>query len=292
MNATADMTNEKKSLGRRIKETIFRNLPYIMIVVMLFLFFVVYFFPRIVITIGPGHAGVLYRRLTVGTVTDYVYPEGLYVIAPWNRMYLYNVRKQVVTKEYTFMTAKGLPVTMTVSIRYQPDYDFLGYLHKTLGPDYLDVVVWPSVEASIRNMISHLDVAEAYATQEATLSKLVNSALDQASSGFVIIDDVLIRKVSLPPSIQAAVEQKLTNEQDYQAYEFLLNKEEQEAERKRIEAKGVRDFQATVKESLNADVLKLQGIRATEKLATSQNAKIVVIGNGKDGLPVILNGKD
>ncbi|MBI5815640.1 MAG: prohibitin family protein [Nitrospinae bacterium] len=283
---------EKKTLRQRIRERLYRNLPYLIILSITLIFLFILFFPRIVITIHAGRAGVLYKRLTVGTVTDYVYPEGLYLIAPWNRMYIYNVRKQVVTKDYSFMTAKGLPVTLTISIRYQPDYDFLGYLHKSLGPDYLDVVVWPSVEATIRQVISKLNVEEVYSTQESVLSKLVNEALDDAASGFVMIDDVLIRKVSLPANIQTAVEKKLTNEQEFQAYEFILKKEAQEAERKRIEARGIRDFQATVKETLNADVLKLRGVMATEQLATSQNAKTIVIGGGKDGLPVILNGKE
>jgi regulator of protease activity HflC (stomatin/prohibitin superfamily) len=283
--------NEKKTLRARFRALLFRNLPYLIIIALILIFTFIFFFPRIVITVHAGEGGVLYNRLTVGTVTDYVYPEGLHVIFPWNRMYIYNVRKQVVTKDYTFMTAKGLPVTLTISIRYQPDYDFLGYLHKSLGPDYLDVVVWPSVEATIRQVISGLDVAEVYSAKESVLSHLVNKALSQAASGFVVIDDVLIRKVSLPANIQGAVEKKLINEQEFQAYEFILKKELQEAERKRIEAKGIRDFQATVKESLNADVLKLRGIAATEKLATSENAKMIVIG-GKDGLPIILNGKE
>ncbi|MBM4314628.1 MAG: prohibitin family protein, partial [Deltaproteobacteria bacterium] len=256
---------------------------------LLLLFFIVYFWPRIFITVHAGQSGVLYKRFFGGTVVDRVYGEGFHIIFPWNIMTVYDVRYQVAPHQMEVLTNKGLKVGVTMSIRYRPETEILGVLHQVVGPDYLKKVVIPEVEAVLRTVLGRYDAEEIYTTQKGVIQQVVNEALEQVSQRFVKIDDVVITAVELPPKIRAAIEAKLEEQQLAEAYVFKLEREKSEAERKRIEASGIRDYNTMIEASLSEKVLKWKGVEATRDLATSPNAKIVVIGGGKDGLPVILD---
>lgn len=272
----------------RVRTQIKKNLPMIIMIVLIILFVVFFFWPRIFIVINSGHAGALYRPLQGGTVTDRVYGEGLHIIPPWNTMHIYNMRVQEFPHEMQVLTQKGLKIHLSLSIRYRPEYDVLGVLHKNVGPDYVEKIVVPEVESTLRTIVGDFDADEVYTTKRAILHKIVNQSLEQVTQKYIKIDDVIVRKVDLPIMIQNAIEAKLEQKHIAEAYIFRLQRETQEAERRRIEATGLRDYNETVRVSLTPEVLQWKGIEATREIATSENSKVVVIGNSSKELPIIL----
>lgn len=251
-------------------------------------FLVFFLYSRIFITIKAGEGGVLYRLLMGGTVRDKVYGEGLHVIWPWDSLSIYNVRVQEERRELEVLDNTGLRFTLSISIRFRPEYDVLGVLHQRVGPDYAEKIVIPEVEAVLRTTAGNFDAAELYTTQHNLLSRIVNEALAEIGESFLIIDDVIIRSINLPSSIQEAIEQKREEEQLAEAYIYRIDKEKSEAERRVIEARGFREANDIVSRSLNPQILKWKGIEATLALSTSTNSKVVVVGTGSEGLPIIL----
>ena len=251
-----------------------------------FLFFFLY--SRIFITIKAGEGGVLYRLFLGGTVRDKVYGEGMHIIWPWDSLSIYNVRVQEERRELEVLDNTGLRFTLKISIRFRPEYDVLGVLHQRVGPDYAEKIVIPEVEAVLRTTAGNFDAAELYTTQHNLLSRIVNEALAEIGESFLIIDDVIIRSIELPTGIQEAIEQKREEEQLAEAYIYRIDKEKSEAERRVIEAKGFREANDIVSRSLNPEILKWKGIEATLALSTSTNSKVVVVGTGSEGLPIIL----
>jgi regulator of protease activity HflC (stomatin/prohibitin superfamily) len=268
------------------------HFPGYVIAVLLFFFIVVYFWSNIFISIQTGESGILYRRFHGGTVVDRVYGEGFHIIWPWNIMTVYNVRYQTSPHKLDVITNKGLKIMVTLSIRYRPDLDVLGVLHQVVGPDYLKKIVIPEVEATLRTVLGRYDAAEIYTTKKGVIQQVVNESLEQVSQRFVKIDNVMITGVELPPKIKEAIETKLEEQQLAEAYVFKLDREKQEAERKRLEAAGIRDYNSMIESSLSEKVLKWKGVEATRDLSKSANSKVIIIGGGKDGLPVILDTKE
>jgi regulator of protease activity HflC (stomatin/prohibitin superfamily) len=259
----------------------------LMLVAVLGLVFV--FWDRIVILIRSGESGVLYDVFS-GTDMEEIYGEGLHIIWPWNRMHVYNVRLQTKERTFQLLTRGGLPIDMKIAIRYRPDIRLLPLLHVTLGPSYLDKVVFPETEAVLRRAVGQYSPEEVYTSKRGFLETLVISSLLNVEDRYVIIDDVLVRSVELPELVRKAIENKLALLEERKAYTYRLEIEHKEAERKKIEAGGIKDYQNIIKQSLTSDLIRWQGIQATKELATSPNAKTVVIGAGKDGLPIILGG--
>lgn len=266
------------------------KLPFMIVFTIIFLLMVVFFWNFILISIKPGQAGVLYKRLAGGTVIDYVYPEGIHIIWPFNEMTIYETRHQTVKHEFTVLTNKGLPITLKLAIRFYPEYEMLGVLHQRVGPDYVDKIVIPQVESVLRRNIGKYDPEVIYTNKEGVLTTIIVSALEEIGQKYVRVDDIIIRSMELPPSIQKAIEEKLVFEQQYKAYTFRLEREKQEAERKRIEAEGIKDYQRVISQTLTEQLIRWQGVQATLELSQSQNAKVVVIGSGEHGLPIILGG--
>lgn len=244
---------------------------------------------RIVITIQSGEAGVLYRWVS-GTELDQIYGEGLHILWPWNKMHVYNVRLQTKQRDYTLLTQGGLPIDMQVAVRFKPDLRLLPLLHVTLGPEYLDKVVFPETEAVLRRAVGQYTPEQVYTSKLGFLETIVVSSLTNIEDRYVIIDDVLVRSVTLPPAVRLAIERKLTLSEEQKAYEYRLAIELKEADRKAIEADGIMRYQNVIKKSLTPELLRWQGIQATRDLAASPNSKTVVIGAGKEGMPLILGG--
>jgi len=276
---------------RWMRRTASGALPYVSVAVLTTVLVVMYFWDTVVVVIRSGEAGALYRMFQGGTVTDYVYPEGIHILWPWNRMHIYDTRVQTAYHAFDVLTNKGLPITLKLAIRYQPEYEMVALLHQRVGPDYVQKIVVPQIESVLRRNIGKNDPEDIYTNKEGILTDIIVKAIEEAGQKFVYIDDIIIRTVELPQDIKDAIEDKLVYQQQWQAYEFRLAAERQEAERKRIEAQGIRDYQSTVAETLSPDLLRWQGILATEELAASSNAKVVVIGNGEKGLPIILGGQ-
>ncbi|MBG6206589.1 regulator of protease activity HflC (stomatin/prohibitin superfamily) [Labrenzia sp. EL_126] len=242
---------------------------------------------RIVITVQSGEAGVLYRWLS-GTELSRIYGEGLHIIWPWNKMNIYNVRLQTKERNYTMLTRDGLPVDLQIAVRYQPDVRLLPLLHVTVGPDYLEKIVFPETEAVLRRSVGQYTPEQVYTSKRGFLETVVIRSLTSVEDRYVIVDDVLVRNVELPAAVRLAIENKLTLSEQEKAYTYRLQIEQKEAERKVIEAEGIKKYQNIVKQSLTEDLLRWQGVQATKDLASSPNSKTVVIGSGKDGLPLIL----
>ena len=277
--------------ARRIGRNMLANLHYLIILLLLLALIFFYFFRYIVIVVGPGELGVLYQLFLGGTVTNYVYPEGIHFIFPWDRMYVYNVRIQTVPHEFTVLTNRGLRVTLRLVIRYHPDREMVGMLHQRVGPDYVHQIVVPQIESVLRKDLGEENPEDIYTNKEGVLTNIIVKAIEEVGRKYVYVEDVIIREVRLPDDVRNAIEEKLVQEQRADAYQFILDRERQEAERKRIESAGIRDYQATIAETLTPDLLRWQGVQATENISTSENAKVVVIGAGEGGLPIILGNQ-
>jgi len=260
---------------------------YLVIASLFFSLSFAFFWPQVVITINSGEAGVLYKRF-FGTVTDEVYPEGIYTIFPWDTLYIYNVRIQTVLHEFDILTNQGLPISISLAVRFRPEYEMLGVLHQQVGPDYIHTIIIPQVESVMRKGLSIYNPEEIYINKDNILTKVVIEALEELGKKYVTTNGIIIRSIILPDAIREAIENKLVEEQLEKKYAFILKKEVQEAERKRIEAQGIQDYQSIVSKTLTDKLIKWQGVQATLDLAKSNNSKVVVIGSGKGGLPIIL----
>lgn len=251
----------------------------------------VFFFNQVVISVHPGELGVLWRRMGAGTVIDTVYREGIHVILPINKMYIYNVRKQQFSESIDVLTLDGLTVRVKYTARYYPEKETLPLLHQRVGPDYVNVVVRPDIRAVIRTMFGQYKPEEIYTSQKAIQIRISEQSKEILSGRFVTLDDVPIESITLPPKISAAIEAKMAQQQREGEYVYRISIAKKEAERLRIESSGISLYNNTVNQSLTASVLKWHGIQATQDLSKSPNAKVVVIGAGTSGLPLIL-GKD
>ncbi len=267
-----------------------RKLPAIVVSFLVLMLIMVFFWNSIFITINSGEAGVLFRRFT-GTEIDYVYPEGLHIISPLNTMHIYNMRKQVAFHEFDVLTNKGLRVHMSLAIRYQPEYDLLGILHLEIGPDYVDTVIVPQTESVIRKELGQYTAEQIYTNESGLLNNTILLAIEEVGRNFVEVKDIIIRNIKLPDSVKTAIEEKLVEEQVAKSYEFRLQTTTKEAERKRIEAEGIKIYQSIINQSLTDRLLRHKGIEATLELSKSNNSKVVVIGSGSEGLPIILGGQ-
>jgi regulator of protease activity HflC (stomatin/prohibitin superfamily) len=273
---------------RRSKAFARRHAPYLILLFFLLSFCAIFFFNRIVISVQPGELGVLWRFLGGGTQIDTVYREGVHVILPFNKMYIYNVRKQQFTDKIDVLTVDGLTVAVRYSVRYYLDKDTLPLLHQRIGPDYVNVVVRPEIRSVIRVIFGQYKPEEIYATQKAIQEHISVLAKTHLGARFVSLDDVPIESITLPARISDAIEAKLAQQQIDEEYVFRLSIATKEADRKRIESGGIKVYNDTINSSLTPSVLAWHGILATQDLAKSPNAKVVVVGAGKNGLPLIL----
>lgn len=268
------------------------RVPQIVVSLLLAILLFIYFIPDSLVNVGPGEKGVMWRRFFGGTVTEEIYGEGLHIIWPWDILYIYDTRIQAVDRDLSVLTNDGVRVDLSLSIRFHPDRDLVGLLHRYVGPDYTEKVVVAKVEAIVRRAIGTLTVGNLFSQGREAVSELAVVAFEEIAAKYVQLDDVVVRKIGIPAVVESAINAKIEQEQLAESYEFRLSQATQEAERKKIEADGIAAYNSTVGATVTPDILKWQGVKATEALAASPNSKIVVIGNGKDGLPVILNGAD
>ena len=287
MTSTSNFQTRRQRFSLWLKD----KTPYFIVFAVALSIFILFYFNRIVVAVESGEAGVLYKRFTTGTVTDYVYPESIHFVWPWNTLYVYDVRIQTVRHEMRVLTNKGLPINLYLAIRFRPEYEMLGLLHKNVGPDYIDTIIIPQIESVLRKNIGQLNPEDVYTNKEGVLTKIMRLAMEETGRKYVTVDDIIIRRMTLPKVIEVAIEQKLVEEQTYQTYDYKLLVAKEEAARKLIEAKGIRDYQSTIAETLSADILTWQGIQATLSLSESKNSKVVVIGAGENGLPLILGNQ-
>ena len=242
-------------------------------------------------SITSGQAGVRYSPFG-GTDTSKVYGEGLNIHAPWVDVIRYDVRVQEQLENMEALSSNGLSIGTEVSIRWRPNSATLPELHVNYGTDYYRKLVGPELRSVVREVIGQFTPEQLYSTRRTELQEEIYSRVrSSVEDDFVIIEAVLIRDVRLPEQIKVAIENKLKEEQEAERYEFTIQKERLEADRKRIEAEGEAAYQRIITASLTSQFLRFKGIEATQLLANSPNAKTVVIGGGGDGLPLILGGQ-
>ena len=261
------------------------------IVGVVFLILLIIFGNRMFLIIDAGERGVIFRPYTSGLDRDNIYGEGFHVVAPWNRMYAYNVREQQREETMDVLDKSGLKINVDVTVRFNPSFNEIPSLHERFGPDYVNVLVVPEVRSSVRQVSGRYTAEEIYSTKRQQVEgAIIEETRKTLGDNFIEMRALLIRSIDLPAQIKTAIESKLTQEQEALAYEFRLNKEKSEAERRRIEAPGISDYNKIISASLTENILKQKGIDATLDLAKSANTKVVVVGSGKEGLPLILGG--
>ncbi len=242
--------------------------------------------------VHPGERAVIFRKFTTGLDKEHIYSPGFYIIAPWNDFYIYDVREQSREETMDILDKNGLAINVDVTVRFNPEYDKIGYLHEKFGKRYVEVLVVPEVRSAVRTVMGKYIAEEIYSTKRTEVEReIIRETADILKKNYIDMKALLIRSIKLPERIRQAIDTKLQQEQEALAYQFKLEKEKSEAERKRIEAEGIARANDIINKSLTDKLLKMKGIDATLELANSKNSKIVVIGGGKDGLPLILNSQ-
>lgn len=247
---------------------------------------------RITVTIPAGHAGLIYRTFSGGITTeDPALGQGFHLIAPWNHVVVYEIRQQETTVSLTALSSNLLDIKLDVTIFHEPILSELANLEVKRGSNYVERVIIPAMRAVTRESIAQYLPEEINTTRREEIQLQVEEEMrKRLNMNYIELNDVLIRNIELPEKLRASIERKLQQEQESLEYEFRIEKAQKEAERKKIEAEGIQDFQQIVSKSITQDLLRWKGIEATEALAQSTNSKVVVIGSGKDGLPIILGG--
>lgn len=261
------------------------------IAVMLFIgVIVLVLIPFTFIVIPAGHVGVLYRLLRHGTETRFVYHEGLGIKWPFDRIYTYEVRTKTLDESVHALAQVGLSVQVQVSVLYHPVPDNAGKLHQEIGYDYVERVVRPISLGAVRDIVGKSDPHDLYRINVEELESRILAKMHRspAAAGLIFFERVVVRDIVLPTAVNDSINRKLTEEQNAQTYKFLIAQAQDEAERKRVEAIGIQTFYSIVANSLTPQLLTWRGIEATVQLSNSSNSKIVVVGGGKDQLPLIL----
>jgi regulator of protease activity HflC (stomatin/prohibitin superfamily) len=297
-------SNSMKARFRLVVQRLKRSSIFFLLVS---LFVLVVCWERIVITIPAGYGGVQWYLLFGGTrKAENSLGEGVHVIFPWNRIYMYNLRLQNYDTSYNVVTKNGLEIKVSVSIRWRANSAQVGELHQKYGREYRDTLLVPAIGSISREVISRYTVNDLVADKRAKIQAEIFRTVVSDSvpngigtlnganrSNVVILEDVLITEVSLPPKVRAAIEAKLQQAQIVEEYGYRVQRESLESQRKAVEAEGIRKFQEIVASNMTNNYLRWRGIEATLELARSPNSKVVVIGNDKSGgMPLILDGAD
>lgn len=250
------------------------------------------FWNSLTVTIPSGHAGLLFHTFGDGVdVEEAPMMSGFHFKAPWNKVYEYEIRQKERMEALNVLSSNLLKIEMDMTIFYQPDLAQLPQLEIERGRNYEEKVITPAMRSVAREVIAKYLPEEFNTTKREEIQAEIEAELSsKLAANYIQLNDVLIRNIRLPRTLEEAIERKLQQEQESLEYEFRIEKAAKEAERKRIEAEGIRDFQEIVSSGISEELLKWKGIEATAELANSPNSKVIVIGSGKDGLPLILGG--
>ncbi|WP_428743067.1 prohibitin family protein [Tenacibaculum sp.] len=253
----------------------------------------VIFLVKSTVTINSGEAGVLYKTFDGGVVTDKPpLGEGFHIVAPWNKVHVYEVRQQELFEKMKVLSSNGLEIQIDASAWYQPVYNDLGKLHQVLGENYLQRVIQPAIRSAARSVVGRYTPEQLYSSKrDAIQDEIFAETKKILETQYVQLNEVLVRDVTLPSTIKEAIERKLKQEQESLEYEFRLVTAQKEAEKQIIEAKGKADANKILSASLTDKILQDKGIEATNRLANSNNSKVVIIGSGKSGMPIILGNQ-
>ncbi|MEJ1221977.1 prohibitin family protein [Sediminicola sp. 1XM1-17] len=263
-------------------------LPAIFIIILLIILIT-----KSAVTIGSGKAGVLYETFGGGVVTDEpAMGEGFHIVAPWNKVFIYEVRQQEVFEKMNVLSSNGLDIKLDASAWFQPKADQLGRLHQEKGEEYIQRVLLPTIRSAARSVVGRYTPEQLYSSKrDAIQAEIFEETKKIVDGQHIQLNEVLVRDVTLPPTIKEAIERKLKQEQESLEYEFRLVTAQKEAEKVRIEAQGKADANRILSASLTDKILQDKGIEATIKLSESPNSKVIVIGSGDSGMPIILGNQ-
>jgi regulator of protease activity HflC (stomatin/prohibitin superfamily) len=236
--------------------------------------------------VDSGAVGVL---TLFGRVTGEALPEGIHLINPLKTNHELSIRTQELKETASVPSAEGLVISLDTSLIFHLNPDRAAEVYQKIGPGYIEVLIEPNLRSAIREATASHSANALYSGEREMVAKQIVAQLaDLLGRRGILVESILLRDIQLPNTLKASIESKQQAEQEALAMSFRLQKEKQEAERKRIEAAGIRDFQQIVAQGISAQLLEWKGIEATEILAKSPNTKVVVIGSGKNGLPLIL----
>ncbi len=253
-------------------------------------FLLVVFSGSIFYIVNPGERALVFRPFGSGLDMENTFDAGFHIVAPWNSFIVYNVKERKTEETLDVLDKNGLSINVDISVRSNPIPSKIPFLHQQFGEDYMNQLVIPEVRSIVRQVLGRFTAEEIYSTKRTEVEQqIIEETTQKLGDNFVETRAVLIRSINLPPQIKNAIETKLQQEQEALAYQFRLDKEQKEAERRRIAAEGEAKANNIINNSLTPNLLKMRGIEATLKLSESTNAKTVVIGSGSDGLPLILN---
>ncbi|MEP1488290.1 MAG: prohibitin family protein [Algibacter sp.] len=241
------------------------------------------------VTIGPGEGGVLFEPLGNGINTEQTYGEGFHIVAPWNDMIVQKVRQQSISDNMNVLSVNGLDITVSGTIWYEPEYKNLGKLIQTKGVDYVRELLSPAINAAAKSVVGRYTPEQLYSSKRDIIElEILEQVRIELDGQYVNVKRVLVENVKLPNTIKDAIERKLKQEQESLEYEFRLVTAKKEAEKVIIEAQGKADANRILSASLTDKILQDKGIEATVKLSESPNSKVIVIGSGDSGMPIIL----
>ena len=299
---------------RTIRRFLLDQLTFIALFLMVLLLVGIVLYPYMVVNVPSGHVGVLWLRFRGGTVLDprQLKEEGFRIISPWNKVFLYDLRLQSRTDTYTAISKDGVNVIAGINIRFRLKHDSVPQLHQSVGPNFVTSLVVPEIGNRMREVIADYLAEEVYSTKRQEIQDKIRSRAE-AMLGEKMMDrqetedyapyriplyamlnlvDTLILGIELPPSIVTAINRKQEQYYIAQEYTFRVEREVKESQRKKIEAEGIREFQQIVSQGISDSYLRWRGIEATLQLSQSPNSKVVIIGGGKDGVPIILGNTD
>ena len=251
------------------------------------------FLSKSTVTLDSGEAGVLWKRFDGGVVTDKPpLGEGFHLVAPWNEVYVYELRQQELSEKMKVLSSNGLDILLETSTWYLPKAEELGNLHQQIGENYLERIIKPALRSAARSVVGRYTPEQLYSSKRDVIqNEIFEETKIILDDQFIQLNEVLVRDVTLPPTIKDAIERKLKQEQESLEYEFLLITADKEAQKVRIEAQGKADANRILSASLTDKILQDKGIEATLQLSNSPNSKVIVIGSAKDGLPIILGNQ-
>ena len=225
----------------------------------------------------------------LGNVSATTLKSGVNIVNPMANVIKFSIKTQELKEMMNVPSKEGLSVQLEISLLFSLDPDNASKIYKTVGENYQEIILVPQFRSVVRGVTAKYDAKALYTASREQLAHEIRSELEKlVGPRGILIESAPMRQIILPSGLTASIEEKLKSEQESQRMQFILRREEQEAERKRIEAKGISDFQDIVSRGISTQLLQWKGIEATEKLANSTNSKIVIIGSGKDGLPIIL----
>src|SRR5262245_54517521 len=284
-----------------------RWLPSLTIFLLVMTLFGVVISSQVAINVPSGHVGVLWKRFGGGTVLDprKLRDEGLHFIWPWDKLFLYDLRLQSITENYNVTSSDGVSLTASVNIRFRLQRDGTPVVHQSLGPNYVNILIRPGIGSVTREVVSQYTAEQVYSTARQEIQDKIRGHILQRSGermmeregdesyhvplrDLFVLYDTLLYGIELPAALVAAINRKSEQYYIVLEYEFRVEREKRESERKKIEAQGISDFQRIVTQGITDSYLRWRGIEATLQLSQSSNTKIVIVGSGKDGLPVLL----